>query len=648
METFNEQVWNCSVGKGIIREEEPQGREKVPSCHTALSLSKDGIPSRPQRATTLNKEWIPLHQIGDSNDLGFDTVPRQGETPDARFDSLKNSPFRVKLKRITSLHSRQNNGSRRCCGKRKDLCWTESLRAMNSGVPTLTGSLEASRTTYFRGVKLISSSTGFLQPRLTAISLKFAVNMPVRTAQRDIRIEERRARPRKPSQKTKVLRETVQVQHNSDVHELAPRLERYDSTGSRHSAQIERKELSHALIWCCGKRKDLCWTESLRAMNSGAPTLTGSLEASRMTSTHHQMCACSDLLSGWVLSDYHGPLLHFNGECCPSEDLWKGSIAGKGLRPPVVAASGKDITKYEAQVDAEAAAAYGNYPEPANDGILRWESQRKRRFERRAGPRKSSLKSKVLRETVQVHHNSDVHELAPRLERYDSTGSRHSAQIERKELSHALIWCCGKRKDLCWTESLRAMNSGVPTLTGSLEASRTTCKHHQMCACSDLLSGWVLSDYHGPLLHFNGECCPSEDLWKGSIAGKGLRPPVVAASGKDITGHMVTFENMKPKWMRKLPLPMESMRNPRTMRWKDGKVNAKEDSKNESGCAKAKVLEWSMRVNGPPMVNFEKKERPVAEKRKTSNGVRKRIDNRMMTVPYIRPWFPSFFCDPDL
>ncbi|KFD44892.1 hypothetical protein M513_14231, partial [Trichuris suis] len=65
----------------------------------------------------------------------------------------------------------------------------------------------------------------------------------------------------------------------------------------------------------------------------------------------------------------------------------------------------------------------------------------------------------------------------------------------------------------------------------------------------------------GPLLHFNGECCPSEDLWKGSIAGKGLRPPVVAASGKDIT---------------------------------NGKVNAKEDSKNQSGCAKAKLLEWSM------------------------------------------------------
>ncbi|KFD67147.1 hypothetical protein M514_12925 [Trichuris suis] len=54
-----------------------------------------------QRATTLNKERIPLHQIGDSDDLGFDMAPRQGETPDARFDSPKNSTFRVKLKQNT-------------------------------------------------------------------------------------------------------------------------------------------------------------------------------------------------------------------------------------------------------------------------------------------------------------------------------------------------------------------------------------------------------------------------------------------------------------------------------------------------------------------------------------------------------------------
>ncbi|KFD69397.1 hypothetical protein M514_18546 [Trichuris suis] len=38
------------------------------------------------------------------------------------------------------------------------------------------------------------------------------------------------------------------------------------------------------------------------------------------------------------------------------------------------------------------------------------------------------------------------------------------------------------------------------------------------------------------------------------------------------------------------------------------------------------------------MVHFEKEERPVAEKTKTSNGVRKRIDNRVMTVRYIGPW----------
>ncbi|KFD65239.1 hypothetical protein M514_22619 [Trichuris suis] len=56
------------------------------------------------------------------------------------------------------------------------------------------------------------------------------------------------------------------------------------------------------------------------------------------------------------------------------------------------------------------------------------------------------------------------------------------------------------------------------------------------------------------------------------------------------------------------------------------------------------MLEWSMRVNGPPMVNFEKEKRPLAEKMKTSNGVRKRVDNRI-TVPYIGRWllFPSSF-----
>ncbi|KFD69275.1 hypothetical protein M514_11879 [Trichuris suis] len=108
-------------------------------------------------------------------------------------------------------------------------------------------------------------------------------------SRRDMRIEERRAGPRKSSLKTKVLRETVQVQHTSDVHELVPTLEKYDSRGSRHFAQIERKELPHALIWCCGKRKDLCWTGSLRAMNNGVPTLTRKPRgASRMTSTHHQ------------------------------------------------------------------------------------------------------------------------------------------------------------------------------------------------------------------------------------------------------------------------------------------------------------------------------------------------------------------------
>ncbi|KFD59675.1 hypothetical protein M514_28146 [Trichuris suis] len=61
---------------------------------------------------------MPLHQVGDSEDSGFDTAPRQGETPDARFDSLKNSTFRVKSERITSLHSRQNNAGRNVCVKK--------------------------------------------------------------------------------------------------------------------------------------------------------------------------------------------------------------------------------------------------------------------------------------------------------------------------------------------------------------------------------------------------------------------------------------------------------------------------------------------------------------------------------------------------
>ncbi|KFD59792.1 hypothetical protein M514_28029 [Trichuris suis] len=64
------------------------------------------------------------------------------------------------------------------------------------------------------------------------------------------------------------------------------------------------------------------------------------------------------------------------------------------------------------------------------------------------------------------------------------------------------------------------------------------------------------------------------------------------------------------------------------------------------------ILRWESqrkrRFDKESMVNFEKEERPLAEKRKTSNGVRKRIDNRI-TVPYIGPWllFRLFFCDPD-
>ncbi|KFD65240.1 hypothetical protein M514_11892 [Trichuris suis] len=115
--------------------------------------------------------------------------------------------------------------------------------------------------------------------------------------------------------------------------------------------------------------------------------------------------------------------------------------------------------KYEAKMDAQAVLPFQDDLQSANNGVLRCQCQRRfidkfkhglpaaqayrnlvelqsfttrdiRIQERRAGPRKSSLKTKALRETVEVQHNSDVHELAPRLEKYDSTASRHFAQIE--------------------------------------------------------------------------------------------------------------------------------------------------------------------------------------------------------------------------
>ncbi|KFD59273.1 hypothetical protein M514_28548, partial [Trichuris suis] len=43
----------------------------------------------------------------------------------------------------------------------------------------------------------------------------------------------------------------------------------------------------------------------------------------------------------------------------------------------------------------------------------------------------------------------------------------------------------------------------------NLHTTDVSCQRRRgstsVCACSNLLSGWVLSDHHGPLLHFNGE-----------------------------------------------------------------------------------------------------------------------------------------------
>ncbi|KFD59501.1 hypothetical protein M514_28320 [Trichuris suis] len=41
-----------------------------------------------------------------------------------------------------------------------------------------------------------------------------------------------------------------------------------------------------------------------------------------------------------------------------------------------------------------------------------------------------------------------------------------------------------------------------------------------------------------------------------------MQPPVVGTSAKEANSVIVTFENVKPKWMRKLPFLMETIWNP--------------------------------------------------------------------------------------
>ncbi|KFD61417.1 hypothetical protein M514_26378 [Trichuris suis] len=62
--------------------------------------------------------------------------------------------------------------------------------------------------------------------------------------------------------------------------------------------------------------------------------------------------------------------------------------------------------------------------------------------ERRAGPRKSTPKSKLLTETVKGEPDTNARELAERLQLHYSTGSRYFAQIERwkdKNVFHPMV-----------------------------------------------------------------------------------------------------------------------------------------------------------------------------------------------------------------
>ncbi|KFD45336.1 LOW QUALITY PROTEIN: hypothetical protein M513_13787 [Trichuris suis] len=58
-----------------------------------------------------------------------------------------------------------------------------------------------------------------------------------------------------------------------------------------------------------------------------------------------------------------------------------------------------------------------------------------------------------------------------------------------------------------------------------------------------------------------------------------MQPPVVGTSGKDANSVIITFENVKPKWMRKLPFLMEKNWNPPDVRKREKKNSCKEDGK---------------------------------------------------------------------
>ncbi|KFD71549.1 hypothetical protein M514_16069 [Trichuris suis] len=118
-------------------------------------------------------------------------------------------------------------------------------------------------------------------------------------------IEERRAEPRKSTLISKPLRETVEFQLDTNVRELAARMEVHYSMGSCHFAGIGKSKIlaqliPHELAENLGNKRvaarlDLLlrqvetpWTEPLCGMRNGVPTITGSVEPSAMISTLHQ------------------------------------------------------------------------------------------------------------------------------------------------------------------------------------------------------------------------------------------------------------------------------------------------------------------------------------------------------------------------
>ncbi|KFD54433.1 hypothetical protein M513_04776 [Trichuris suis] len=74
--------------------------DKVATCYTALSLTKDRIRSPPQPATTLNKERNAVHQLGDSDVFQLDTIPRQDEPRETPLTSTRDSTLRVNGRRM--------------------------------------------------------------------------------------------------------------------------------------------------------------------------------------------------------------------------------------------------------------------------------------------------------------------------------------------------------------------------------------------------------------------------------------------------------------------------------------------------------------------------------------------------------------------